>query len=212
MHKENHTTFYNLAPDKQKLILQSAIVEFSRQGYVKASCNRIVKEAGISKGSLFQYFGSKEGLFIFVCNRFIRKVKDAVKLSTSNKPGFFDLIRDVLLAGVSFIDRYPEYFQIYLKIMAERDVVGRSDFLSQVRLFSADYFGDVYDLSVATGMIRAGVSKDIMLFSIDAVLDKFFMSYASGGVGALGLSGLEPEELHDTINELVGVLADGLKK
>lgn len=212
MLRENFTTFINLPEAKQKSILQAAISEFSQQGYAKASCNQIVRTASISKGSLFQYFGSKEGLFSYICGRFIRKVKDAVKLSSVTEHGFFDLLRDVLLAGVAFIDSYPEYFQIYLKIIGERDVPGRTTFLSQVRLFSADYFGDVYDRAVETGVLRPGVSKEIMLFSVDAILDKFFVSYATGGPGSLNLAGLNHKALHCKINELVAVLEQGLKK
>ncbi len=209
---KNYITFENLPENKQKKILRAAIAEFSQLGYAKASCNRIVKFAGISKGSLFQYFGSKEGLFSFVCGRFIRKVKDAVKQTSLVKVNFFDLIRGVLFAGIGFIDRYPEYFQIYLKIMFEQDVPGRYEFLRKVRLFSTDYFGEACAEAVDSGTLRSDVSVEMILFSIDAALDKFFLSYAGGSVSGLELKGLNPKELSHKINELVAVLARGLKQ
>ncbi len=207
---KNYTTFKNLPEHKQKIILQAAIHEFSEFGYAKASCNRIVKAAAISKGSLFQYFGSKEGLFSFVCERFIRKVKDGVK-QTSLGDDFFALIRGVLFAGTAFIDRYPEYFQIYLKIMFEQDVPSREQFLTQVRLFSSDYFGDACEEAIANRILRADVSVEMILFSIDAAFDKFFLSYAGLGVSTLQLKGLKTKELSFKINELVAVLENGLK-
>jgi AcrR family transcriptional regulator len=208
---DNYTTFCNLPEKKQKIILHAAIAEFSEHGYAKASCNRIVKQASISKGSLFQYFGSKEGLYSFVCGRFIRKVKDAVKHMSSGHHDFFDLIRGVLFAGIGFIDRYPEYFQIYLKIMVEHDVPGRYEFLQRVRLFSADYFGLACEEAMAKGDIRSDLSVEMIIFSIDATLDKFFLSYAGTGVGGLMLSGLSHAALTVKINELVAVLENGLK-
>ena len=49
-------------PDgKRQRILDAAIREFAEHGYDKASTNSIVKEAGIAKGLLFHYFGSKKG-------------------------------------------------------------------------------------------------------------------------------------------------------
>lgn len=210
--KENkYSTFNNLAVQKQTLILQTAIAEFSSHGYAKASCNRIVQSASISKGSLFQYFGSKEGLYSFICSRFIRKVKDAVKDAASADLSFFDLIRGVLLAGTTFIDRYPEYFQIYLKIMFEQDVPGRDEFLKQVRLFSADYFGKACETAIADGLLRSDISVEMILFSLDGALDKFFLSYAGEGMGGLNLAGLDEKELTQKINELVRVLENGLK-
>lgn len=206
----NYSTFYNLSKDKQKLILQTAIVEFSKQGYVKASCNRIVKRAGISKGSLFQYFGSKEGLYVFVCERFIRKVKDIVKDSEPANLGFFDLIRGVLAVGIRFIDRYPEYFQIYLKIMFEQDVPGRLEFLQRVRLFSVEYFGGACRDAVRHGLIRSDISMEMILFTIDATLDKFFLAYAGEGSSGLTVQGVPAAELTKKMDELVAVLEQGL--
>ncbi len=210
MNDENYITFYNLPANKQNIILQTAIIEFSEYGYAKASCNRIVKAASISKGSLFQYFGSKEGLFVFVCGRFIQKVKEAVK-HTSSIHDFFDLIRGVFTAGIVFIDHYPEYFQIYLKITVEHDVPGRDNFLQRVRLFSVDYFGVACEYAIAKGLIRADLSVEMIIFSIDAILDKFFLSYAGGDVSGLDLTRLSDAALTSKINELVAVLENGLK-
>ena len=55
-----------LPEDKRQKILDAAIREFAEKGYYKASTNAIVKEAGIAKGLLFHYFGSKKDLFLYV--------------------------------------------------------------------------------------------------------------------------------------------------
>jgi len=50
--------------DLKARILLSAIEEFGRHGYDNASTNMIVHNAGVSKGLLFHYYGSKENLFL----------------------------------------------------------------------------------------------------------------------------------------------------
>ena len=45
--------FLNLELEKQDRIINAAIKEFAQKGYDKASTNEIVKEAGISKGLLY---------------------------------------------------------------------------------------------------------------------------------------------------------------
>ncbi|MFO8069874.1 MAG: TetR/AcrR family transcriptional regulator [Alkalibacterium sp.] len=55
--------FLSLEKDKQERILNAAFKEFSEKGYKDASTNKIAKEAGIGKGTLFYYFGNKENLF-----------------------------------------------------------------------------------------------------------------------------------------------------
>jgi len=55
--------FLKLDPAKQEKWLQVICQEFAEQNYEDASTNRIVERAGISKGTLFNYFGNKESLY-----------------------------------------------------------------------------------------------------------------------------------------------------
>lgn len=57
--------FFQLAPSKQTLVYQALLQEFATHPYEEASTNRIVKRAGISKGSLFNYFKDKEDLYLY---------------------------------------------------------------------------------------------------------------------------------------------------
>lgn len=61
--------FLSLAPQKQSAILRAAVAEFSSFSYGESSTNRIVQACGISKGSLFQYFPSKEELYFFLLDQ-----------------------------------------------------------------------------------------------------------------------------------------------
>ena len=47
-------------------MLTAALTEFADQGYQAASLNRMVAQAGIAKGSLYQYFPNKEGIFAYL--------------------------------------------------------------------------------------------------------------------------------------------------
>ena len=55
--------FLKLTPEKQKILLQVICEEFAHYSYEDASTNRIVEKAGISKGTLFNYFGSKKNMY-----------------------------------------------------------------------------------------------------------------------------------------------------
>jgi TetR/AcrR family transcriptional regulator len=58
--------FYGIDAAKQERIINAALKEFARSGYEKASTNEIVREADISKGSLFHYFNNKKELYLFL--------------------------------------------------------------------------------------------------------------------------------------------------
>jgi len=55
--------FDKLDPEVRARILQAAAQEFGANNYADASINRVIEQAGISKGSLYYYFDDKEDLF-----------------------------------------------------------------------------------------------------------------------------------------------------
>jgi AcrR family transcriptional regulator len=52
-----------LSPEKREQILAGAAAVFSRDGYEGASVARIALEAGVSKGTLYNYYASKSEMF-----------------------------------------------------------------------------------------------------------------------------------------------------
>jgi TetR/AcrR family transcriptional regulator len=58
-------TFRRLPPEKKERVYQAAIRLFGVYGYDGLPVDRLCKEAGISKGSFFQYFPSKSHLLEF---------------------------------------------------------------------------------------------------------------------------------------------------
>jgi len=52
--------------DKEKRILESARKFFFRYGFKKTSLDEVAEDAGIAKGTIYNYFKNKEDLF--VCN------------------------------------------------------------------------------------------------------------------------------------------------
>ncbi|MEW6288943.1 MAG: TetR/AcrR family transcriptional regulator [Thermodesulfobacteriota bacterium] len=206
------TTFSNLPPEKQEKIVAAAVREFARHGYKKASINTIVREAGIAKGSLYQYFRNKEVLFVFIFERFTLLVKKAVKeQETGLEDDFFNQVGRVLLAGIGFVDRHPDYFQIYLRVLFEQDVPMREKLLAQVRLFSREYFGPLCQAGQKSGAIRRDIPLAMVIFVLDATLDRFLQSYAQGVLDRdLGLTQISSEALPAQVNMMLQVLREGL--
>jgi AcrR family transcriptional regulator len=50
--------------EREEQIVAVAITEFAEQGYARASMVDIAARAGISKPLIYQYFGSKDGLYL----------------------------------------------------------------------------------------------------------------------------------------------------
>lgn len=56
-------TFFRLPEEKRTRILDAAWQEFTQRRFADASINRIIRQAGIPRGSFYQYFVDKEDIF-----------------------------------------------------------------------------------------------------------------------------------------------------
>ena len=59
-------TFFNLPGEKRRRLLDAAWEEMTAVSFDKVSINRIIQNAGIPRGSFYQYFTDKLELFRFL--------------------------------------------------------------------------------------------------------------------------------------------------
>jgi AcrR family transcriptional regulator len=74
-------TFLNLSIEKQNRVLESARKEFSRASLKEASVANIIKDAGIPRGSFYQYFEDLEDIFYYILEVHSKEIKQRL---TSN--------------------------------------------------------------------------------------------------------------------------------
>ena len=206
-------TFNKLDEGKKARILDAAVEEFSRHGFRQASVNRMVETIGIAKGSLFQYFGSKEGLFTVIFNHAVELVRQSlrqVKKQTSEED-FFGRIKESLLAGIRFIERHPRVYRIYLKMIFQEDFPLRAEFLQQVHLFSAEYLQPVVEAGILRGDLRPDTDKEMAVFMLDALMDRFLQAYCVPFLDAgASIYKAPADELERKADEFIKLLQCGM--
>jgi AcrR family transcriptional regulator len=106
--------FMTMKEEKRERVIEAALKEFSK-GYMTANTDVIVKEAGISKGLLFHYFGSKRGLFLFLIKYtldiFFTEYEKVVSES-------HDLLENIMISSklkMELFIRYPLIFGFLVK-------------------------------------------------------------------------------------------------
>jgi TetR/AcrR family transcriptional regulator len=206
-------TFKNLEDDKQRRILDTAIDEFALHGFKQASLNQMVQKLGIAKGSIFQYFGNKEGLFQVIFDHavgLVRLTLRQVKAETA-EADFFERIRQSIHAGIRFIDHYPRIYRVYLKMIFQEDFPLRAEFLQQVHLFSAEYLKPLVERGIERGELRTDIDIDMTVFFLDALLDRFLQAYCVSFLDAgAGLYRASPEEVGRRVDELIRLIRFGM--
>ena len=95
---------------KRQQILEASAICFARDGYNATSMERVAGAAGVSKGSLYDYFHNKEELFFAAFEWLQRLVKQASRKDV----GAHDSAREHILAFADSIARaLVEHVELY---------------------------------------------------------------------------------------------------
>jgi len=206
-------TFNKLEAAKKHRILEAAIDEFADHGFRQASVNRMVQKLAIAKGSLFQYFGNKEGLFQVIFDHAVNLVRLSlrqVKRDTA-EADFFERIGQSLQAGIRFIQKHPRIYRIYLKMIFQEDFPLRAEFLQQVHLFSAEYLRPLVERGIEAGDLRSDLDVDMAVFFLDALMDRFLQAYCVSFLDAgAGLYRASDTEIKASIQEFIRMVERGM--
>ena len=103
-------TWHNLAPERRERVLDAAMAEFGRAGYSGGSLNVIARNAGVAKGSLFQYFDDKFDFFAHVAEQASLRVYGAMSVyldGPSDDESFLDYFARISEAWVDYFAEHP---------------------------------------------------------------------------------------------------------
>lgn len=72
-------TFFNLPKEKQDRIMAAARGEFFTHSFDEASINRLIKAAGIPRGSFYQYFADKEDVYFYLGEQISQRMMEGAR-------------------------------------------------------------------------------------------------------------------------------------
>lgn len=112
--------FVELDKEKQDRIVEAALKEFAEYGYENGSTNRIVKDCGISKGSLFKYFDNKEELYFYLIDTaYVQMAEEtSVDISKMSKD-LFERVIEYSVAEISWYISHPIEGKFLIGVAAE---------------------------------------------------------------------------------------------
>ncbi|QKS72451.1 TetR/AcrR family transcriptional regulator [Paenalkalicoccus suaedae] len=113
-------SFTNLPEEKQHRIINAAMNVFIEDGFDKTSTNSIVKEAHISKGSLFHYFGTKKDLYLYIVDLSIEQTNELYDLIDLKERDFFKRIDNIVKVKYDYQNRYPLLNEFILASLREQ--------------------------------------------------------------------------------------------
>ena len=147
------SVFLELPEDKKERIISAALDEFAANRFDNASTNTIVKNAGISKGSLFKYFENKEDLYFYLIDtvtvQMSAEMADAV---TTLPEDVYERIIAYSSLEITYYLKRPAEGKLLTNFASERD--------NEIAKKIAQRYGEVSKDSYEKLMEGTGLDKD----------------------------------------------------
>lgn len=184
-------TFFNLTDEKRIRIINAALEEFASYSFDQASIARIIKNAGIPRGSFYQYFENLKDLYKFIINlageQKITYLKENVPQIEGDGFDFFQTLRALCLAGLQFAEENPKLLAVGNNFLKETNKALQEEVMGE-QLPKAQ---NIYML-----MIKQGIELGQISARIDPLLANHFL-----GVWSTSLSEYYIAELNNLLDD-----------
>ena len=95
--------FLHLPEEKRQRIIAAAREELSRVPYDEVSINRIIREAGIPRGSFYDYFDDKDDMIEYLMGDYCHMMENTIRAMFGRSPlNIFEAAYQVVASTVSF--------------------------------------------------------------------------------------------------------------
>jgi TetR/AcrR family transcriptional regulator len=164
----NHVPPRPRSEAKRTRIIDAAMRHFAEQGYHAARVGDIAAQLGIAKGSVFQHFGSKDGLFFEVYKKAVRAFPAYLDAPQEVQgQGFFEVLRYWLVRTEHMLHEDWIRYRVSLLGNYGTDLTLKREI--NRFLMTEDPYGTV--AFVRFGVQRGELRKDLDLEMIVSILD-----------------------------------------
>jgi len=172
-------TLEKIKPAKREKLLREAAKLFAERGYNQTDMAELASRAGVAKGSLYNYFESKEELYLYVARDGLRRSRQAVYGELDPEWDVYRQLGHIFARGAAFARSHPEYLILYLNISS----AGMEPFAEQLSLevekFTADHLKAVLARDMGRGLVRPDLEVKQAAFWINSLYIIFVASLVS---------------------------------
>jgi len=161
--------FERIADEKRERILSAAVGEFAENGLANANVNRIADRAGVSVGSLYQYFRTKEDLFLSLVSLGYRNLEEALAPALASGGDAFGKIRDIIGLVLSQTEEQRALTRLYNRFTAEGNSELARNLAKAMESYTAGAYSALLAQAKAEGLMDPGADERAFAFLMDGV-------------------------------------------
>ncbi|MCW3015019.1 MAG: TetR/AcrR family transcriptional regulator [Solirubrobacterales bacterium] len=159
-------TWERLGDARRRAVVAAAEEEFAARGFSGGSVNVIARNAGVAKGSLFQYFEDKGDLYAYLAELASDRIRmwlEARSLQLAWDDAFYDALGEMLLAWMRYFAEHPVDRAITAAANLEHDPEALARVRRTVNPHYIRFLRPILDRGRATGEIRPDADVDAFL-------------------------------------------------
>jgi len=176
--KYHNDTYDRIAPEKKDRIIAVALEEFANKGFNNANTNIIAEKAGISVGSLFKYFSTKENFFLTVVNYGVSQLEAALDSIVGSEGSLEEKVEEILRSILVHSRTNENIVKLYNEMTSE----GNSELIKRLstdmETVSARCYTSLIRLAKEDGLISQDIDERVFAFSMDNLFMALQFSYA----------------------------------
>jgi len=199
-------TFSNLPEVKRRRIIDAALEEFSANSYGRASLTRITRQAGIAKGSMYQYFDDKFDLYCYLLRlageRKLAFISEAIE-ALGPGPDFFAILKAAVVGGFRLAREDSRLLALGNRFVLEMDPGWREKVMVRLGFRGESAIEEWARDGVRRGEIDPGIKPSTAARLIWAASESVGQELAAGK--------LSPDQAEAEFTALIGVLERGLR-
>jgi AcrR family transcriptional regulator len=186
-------------PGKRQAILEQSLRAFAELGFRGADVQVIADRAGVGKGTVYRYFGSKEELFWATTYEVILRLDRFIFAEVERVEGGLAKLRALAAAHAEFFEANPQYLEVFVQERAEfRGPVPASHRQHHEKMI--EKIGEIIQHGIDAGELRP----------VDTRQTTLAMACLLYGTAVLGCR-LEPMGVPRMAEYAVEVFLDGLR-
>lgn len=212
--------FRRISADKRQRILDTAVEEFARNGFANANVNRIAKKAGISIGSLYKYFVTKDDLYMYVVHEASLIIQEYVREILSSDTTVMEKIERLLRAAHDYSIEEPDIIKLYGVITSDNDEERAAIVAKKLEGITSAAYRQLMAEAQQRGEVRDDISPGVLAVMVDNQLMSTQFSFANSYYNRrlmlfLGEDGRKEKNdgIDDEINvdQMIGEMLSALK-
>ena len=173
------STFEKIDPERKQRILDISISHFAKYGFKTTNINNIARDAGISIGSMYSYFESKEDLYLTISDYGYGLLTRALSEVNRKQKDHLKIFEQLLRASRRYALDYPEMNQIYLEISTQGMSHLAERLSHKLEDITANLYHTILKNAVKDGRIDPEIDINVVSFCLDNLIVMFQFSFTS---------------------------------